>query len=200
MTRLISLLLLALVLVGSTHAQAPLLPATEVRQLFVYVAPVWSVDQQAIWAEDTITALYDVPRRYEWWPVHGAWFWSIEAGVELTAFHTYFATPTAFDAQQIITLAQALTGQPVDWSRVEAGALTMGKLGLRTPRLELVFWYTDGSLRHLVISQTETVAGGLYALVFGHIASRADPHPLGLYRLDEAQARALVTFAAHFVE
>jgi len=200
---LIILVLLAMVLAGATRAQGgPLLDRTgNLRQLFVAVRPLWTVEEQAIYASRTETDIYGKPERYEWHMHQGAWIWRAESGIEVTAFRTYYATPSLHDVIAIRELADALTySSTIAWNPLAGFATPVGSLGLRVPRLELVLWYEDGAIRHLMISQTQTVAGGMYALMFDHVASSVEPHPLGLFVLDTVPAAELVRFAAMFVK
>ena len=195
--------LLAMVLAGAARAQGgPLLDRTgNLRQLFVAVRPLWTVEEQALYATRTETDIYGKTERYEWHMHQGAWIWRAESGIEVTAFRTYYATPSLQDAVAIRELAVALTySSTIAWNPAEGFATPVGSLGLRVPRLELVLWYEDGTIRHLMISQVSTVQGGMYALMFDHVASSTEPHPLGLYVLDAAPAAELVRFATMFVE
>ena len=169
--------------------------------LLVYVGPEWTLENQAFYTDQTTTDLYGKPSRYDWRLIHGAWRWKAESGVELTKFRTYSVIPTAQDALAVIALVNNLTYSGlIDWNPQVGFAIPIGSLGLRNPRIEIVIWYNDGSIRHILISQPQTIQGGMYALVFDHIASLAEPHPLGLYILDQGPAKALVDFVTMFVE
>ena len=201
---LIVLLLLVVLFPAMTGAQAQkLLDCSFYEEvgILVYVGPEWTLENQALYAGQTTTDLYGKPYRYDWRLIHGAWRWKAESGVELTKFRTYFATPTMQDAMTAIALVNNLTYSGlVDWNPQTGFAIPTGSLGLRNPRVELVIWYNDGSIRHILISQTETLQGGMYAFVYDHIASKTEPHPLGLYVLKKAPARALTQFAIRFTE